>query len=63
MSEPKLTASNDEEITSEMIEAGVEILMQFDWGWSDPKAYAADIYRAMESASRRDDESNSAPSR
>jgi len=37
-------------VTREMIEAGVEILMRFEWGWSDPSAYAADIYRTMASA-------------
>ncbi len=51
------------EVTPEMIEAGVDILMRFDWGWSDPNAYAADIYRAMAFLSSQDDESVSAPSR
>ena len=40
------------EVTPEMIEAGVDVLMRFDWGWSDPNAYAANIYRAMAIASR-----------
>lgn len=46
------TRQADEEIkvTPEMIEAGVEILMRFEWGWSDPSAYASDIYRTMASA-------------
>ena len=52
-----------DEITPEMIETGVDILMQFDWGWSDPKAYAADIYRAMASAARQGGKSVSGPSR
>ena len=51
------------EVTPEMIEAGVDILMRFDWGWSDPNAYAADIYRAMALLSSQDDGSVSAPSR
>ncbi len=43
-------ADEDIKVTPEMIEAGVEILMRFEWGWSDPSAYAADIYRTMASA-------------
>ena len=63
VSDTKLTDCDDKAVTPEMIEAGVGILMQFEWGWSDPKTYAADIYRAMASAWRRDDESTSAPFR
>ena len=34
-----------------MIDAGVDILMDFDWGWSNPRQYAVRIYRAMASRS------------
>ena len=37
-------------ITPEMIEAGVDILMEFDYGWSSPREYAARIFTAMASA-------------
>jgi len=50
-------------VTPEMVKAGVDILMQFDWGWSDPNTYTADIFRAMASVSRRDGRSASVPSR
>jgi hypothetical protein len=43
--------SLDTEITPAMKQAGAEILLDFDWGYSDPNEFAARIYAAM-SASR-----------
>ncbi len=51
------------EISPEMIEAGADILVQFEWGWADPEEYAARIYRAMASVSGRDGGSAFEPSR
>lgn len=39
------------EITPAMIEAGEELLMQFEWGWSDPEEYVRKIYSAMRAVS------------
>lgn len=63
MGEPKLADCDDVKITPEMIEAGVDILMRFDWGWSDPRVHTVDIYRAMASAACQGGGSVSARSR
>ena len=34
--------------TPEMLEAGGEIISQFEFGWSNPKEVARLVYRAME---------------
>ena len=47
MVDTSIRQSGDIEITPEMAEAGKDILMEFEWGWSDPDKYACDIYRAM----------------
>ena len=67
---PKMTAGLDRDeheqkvdITPEMIDAGIDILMDFELGWSRPEVYAADIYRAMAFAACRGDGSASARSR
>ncbi len=51
------------EVTPKMIESGIDILMDFELGWSDPKVFAANIYRAMAFAACRDGGSASARSR
>ena len=35
------------EITPEMIEAGVNLLMDFEWGWGNPQDYVTKIFRSM----------------
>ena len=63
MSDPKSSDCDDVEITPEMIEAGIDILIDFELGWSRPEVYAADIYRAMMFAACRGGGSASARSR
>ena len=41
------------EITPEMIEAGVDVLLEFDHDWSNNEEYAEKIYRIMESCTPR----------
>ena len=63
MTKHKSSDRDDEKITVEMMEAGADVLVQFEWGWADPEEYAARIYRAMASVSGRDSASASEPSR
>lgn len=32
-----------------MIKAGTAILVDYEWGWSDPKDFVERIYKAMQS--------------
>ncbi len=41
------------EITPEMIEAGVDVLLEFDHDWSNKEEYAEKIYRVMASFAPR----------
>lgn len=47
------------EITPEMIEAGEELVREFEAGFDSAKEYAAKIYRAMERARPKSDKSSS----
>ena len=45
----KTTSGKNEqtEVTLKMIDAGVDILMEFEWGWSNPRATVKAIYCKM----------------
>ena len=35
------------ELTPEMVDAGVEVLMDFDWGWTKPSDCVMRVFRSM----------------
>jgi hypothetical protein len=35
-------------ITPEMLDAGVEILIDSEWGWTNPREFARRLYLAMD---------------
>jgi len=41
---PEGQANAQIEVTPQMIEAGADLLMQFDWGWSNPDDFAEKIF-------------------
>lgn len=50
---PEGQANAQIEVTPQMIEAGADLLMQFDWGWSNPDDFAEKIFRSMAVAAPR----------
>ena len=48
------TASETKVITPEMIDAGVEVLFQFDPDYSDAEKYVVKIFMAMVSVRQKD---------
>ena len=41
------------EITPEMLEAGADIIAEFEFGWASPQDFARRVYLAMEEQHRR----------
>ena len=40
-------AARQIELTPEIIEAGVDVLLEFEWGWSNPQQTVRRIWQAM----------------
>ena len=55
-------ASARVEITPEMVEAGVQILTHYEWGWSNAEEYARRIFIAMYEARPQGVRSRASPS-
>jgi hypothetical protein len=51
------------EITPTMMEAGANVLTDFDWGWSNAKDFARRIYLAMEAERLLSSEESLPPAR
>ena len=35
------------EVTPEMIAAGVDVILEYEWPWTNPEEHVIKIYRAM----------------
>ena len=43
------------EVTRKMVDAGLDVLIDFEWGWVDASEYAEKIFRAMSAAASQGD--------